>query len=213
MTVRVLACTMLVSAFIPQVSAQPDQAAGTTLDTWTSSPEALFLTDAERKLWRTLQTQASKEAFVIDYWAKRDPDSGTPGNEFRSLVQARIEEADARFTLKQGVHGSITARGRALILLGRPSVIRETVGPLDSAPRYEAPGSVVLPNAALGSPRLEVWVYDRAENPELLRIVRRPVLEIAFVVTSDRNDLLQSPLLFSEAQAKVAANTLRAARR
>jgi GWxTD domain-containing protein len=212
MTLRFVAFTMLVFAFIPRVSAQADQAASITLATWTSSPEALFLTDAERKLWRGLQSEASKEAFVVDYWAKRDPDSATPANEFMSMVQARIDEADVRFTVKKSVPGSTTARGRALILLGRPSVIRETVGPLDTALKNEG-GLVVLPRAALGSPRLEVWVWDRAKNAELLRIVRRPELEIAFVMTSDGNDSLQSPVLFAGAQARIAANTLRAGRK
>lgn len=213
MSLRLLALTVLAFAFIQRVSAQAEQTAGRTLDTWASSPEALFLTDADRKLWRALQSEESRAAFVVDYWRRRDPDSGTPVNEFMSVVQTRIEEADARFTLKKRVRGSTTARGRALILLGRPAVIRETVGPLETALKYEAPGLVVLPRAALGSPRWEVWVYDRAENAELLRIVRRPVLEIAFIVTSDRDDSLQSAVLFAEAQEKVAAGTLRAAQR
>lgn len=210
MSLRLLALTVLACAVIQPVCAQPEQKAGTMLDTWADSPEALFLTDAERKLWRALRDEESKAAFVADYWRRRDPDSATPVNEFMSLVQARIQEADARFTLKKSVRGSTTARGRALILLGRPTVIRETVGPLDTAPRYES-GMVVLPRAALGSPRLEVWVYDRPQHTELLRIVRRPVLEIAFVMTSEGDDSLQSPVVFYETQEKVAASTLRAA--
>jgi hypothetical protein len=55
----------------------------------------------------------------------------------------------------------MTDRGRAFVPLGRPAVIRETVGPLNTSPRSEAGGRLVLPRSALEWPRFEVWVYER----------------------------------------------------
>ena len=45
---------------------------------WASSPEASFLTAAERAEWKTLDSRDSRQKFIERYWLKRDPSLGPP---------------------------------------------------------------------------------------------------------------------------------------
>ncbi len=117
---------------------------------WADGAEASFLTSQERGEWKRLKTDDAREAFVRDYWRRRDPSADTELNEFQEQVFARIRDADERFS-SRNQPGSRTARGAVFIVMGAPSVVRGTSGPLDSVPRQELPGVVTLPRAALDS--------------------------------------------------------------
>src|SRR5688500_5151115 len=57
-------------------------------------------------------TTADQQAFVDLFWARRDPTPGTPANEYRAEIAARIEYADANFKGEK-VRGALTDRGKA----------------------------------------------------------------------------------------------------
>lgn len=78
-----------------------------------------IITPAERKTFLELP-DASKAAFVEDFWKRRDPDPRTPENEFKDEYFKRIGQADKLF-LGEGLPGWRTDRGRVLVLYGPPS--------------------------------------------------------------------------------------------
>jgi GWxTD domain-containing protein len=91
-----------------------------TYKDWPDSPAGYLLTKSERKAYEHLTTDAEAKAFIDLFWAKRDPDLSTPVNEFKVDYEARVEAANQQFSSER-TKGSMTDRGRTLILMGRPS--------------------------------------------------------------------------------------------
>ncbi len=88
---------------------------------WAKSPEAYFLTPAEREEWSRVTNDADAEKFIATYWARRDPTPATPQNEFKDGVMRRIAAADEQFKLRRYNRGAESARGRVFVTLGAPS--------------------------------------------------------------------------------------------
>jgi GWxTD domain-containing protein len=80
---------------------------------WADSPQAYFLSKAEREQWATITTDEAAEKFIAAYLAAR-------GKGFAAALQSRIEVADK--TYKTGKpKGARSPEGRTLILLGSPT--------------------------------------------------------------------------------------------
>lgn len=80
---------------------------------WADSPQAYFLSKAERAKWGSVATDADAEKFIADYQAAR-------GKGFAAAIQSRIDAADK--TYKTGkLKGARSPVGRTLILLGTPA--------------------------------------------------------------------------------------------
>lgn len=88
--------------------------------TWIEGPVRYLVTPAEQTELRQVSSQADFERFVELFWAKRDPDLKTRVNEFKMDFEARVAAADKQFA-EQGVRGSMTDRGRVLVLMGAPA--------------------------------------------------------------------------------------------
>ena len=82
----------------------------------------LMLPDEQRK-FRRLQTTREAVDFIETFWRRRDPDPNVPGNEFSKTFYERVEAADRLYT-EGATRGSLTDRGRALVLLGPPPILR-----------------------------------------------------------------------------------------
>jgi GWxTD domain-containing protein len=78
----------------------------------------LIMTKQESKIFRHLPDKESREEFIEDFWAKRDPDTETEENEFRKEFFRRIEYANSHFF--EGPPGWKTDRGRMYIYFGAP---------------------------------------------------------------------------------------------
>lgn len=78
----------------------------------------LIMTNQERKIFRHLPDKESREEFIEDFWAKRDPDRDTEENEFKEEFFRRIEYANSHFF--EGPPGWKTDRGRIYIYFGAP---------------------------------------------------------------------------------------------
>ncbi|HEV7428796.1 MAG TPA: hypothetical protein VGQ46_20785 [Thermoanaerobaculia bacterium] len=78
---------------------------------WARSPQAYFMTRAEQTQWSNLQTDAEAEQFVNDFVAKRG------GDAFVKEVAQNAAQADKYLTIGK-TPGSLTARGKMMILLG-----------------------------------------------------------------------------------------------
>jgi GWxTD domain-containing protein len=83
---------------------------------WAKSPEAYFLTTAERTEWAAVTTDADAEKFIATYYAKRG------GDKFKDEIERRIAAADTQFKLRRQ-RGAETARARLLIVLGGPTKV------------------------------------------------------------------------------------------
>jgi GWxTD domain-containing protein len=98
---------------------------------WPNSPQGYFMTSSERAEWTaTVKTDAEAEAFIKKFLAKRDAG-------FVADVASRATMADKHLTVS-GRAGSLTTRGKIVILLGPPSSFnvsaREVKGQLSGTP-------------------------------------------------------------------------------
>ena len=87
---------------------------------WDKTPEAYFLTSAERADWKKLTTDQAAQNFILDYKAKRGPD-------FEKMLSERVAVADKYFSSGE-TKGSETLRGKVIIVFGAPSGIDQSKG-------------------------------------------------------------------------------------
>ena len=76
------------------------------------------ITKDERQAFLALAPEA-REAFIEDFWKRRDPTLSTPENEYRTEYYNRIERANRLFS-GGGSPGWLQDRGRVYITLGPP---------------------------------------------------------------------------------------------
>ncbi|MCU0642872.1 MAG: GWxTD domain-containing protein [bacterium] len=77
-------------------------------------------TSDEKKIYKTLDTQG-KQAFLLEFWKKRDTSPETPQNEFRDNYLKLMNTANKEFTgFKKGYKSD---RGRVLLIYGVPDEI------------------------------------------------------------------------------------------
>jgi bla regulator protein blaR1 len=88
---------------------------------WLDEDVVYIIADAERLAFMTLRTNEERDAFVEQFWARRDPTPGTPVNEFKDEHYKRIAYADSHFAtrLTPG-RGWNTDRGQVYIKYGPP---------------------------------------------------------------------------------------------
>ena len=107
----------------------------------------LIMTKQENKIFRHLPDKESREEFIEEFWAKRDPDRETEENEFRDEFLRRIEYANSHFL--EGPPGWKTDRGRMYIYFGDPDL-------RDQSPMMREDAA-----QALGMRGWILWVYYR----------------------------------------------------
>ena len=76
----------------------------------------LIMTKQEKKIFEHLPDKESREDFIQEFWAKRDPEPYTEENEFKQDFLKRIDYANKYF--KEGIPGWKTDRGRIYIIFG-----------------------------------------------------------------------------------------------
>jgi len=143
----------------------------------------LMLPEEQRK-FRRLHTTREAVDFIEAFWRRRDPDPNTPGNDFSKTFYERVEASDRLYS-EGGTRGSLTDRGRALILLGPPPVQRYHQ---KKVPGWD-PGKPGAPSAVqTRTLSLESWVYTVEDLPPNLRQRLQeedPRAEIVLVFTVD----------------------------
>ena len=83
----------------------------------------LIMTKQEKDIFSHLPDRESREEFIRDFWANRDPDPDTEENEFKEEFFRRIDYANLRF--REGIPGWKTDRGRIYIYLGPPDKVEQ----------------------------------------------------------------------------------------
>jgi GWxTD domain-containing protein len=88
---------------------------------WLNEEVGYIISDEERKVFKTLQTDDERQTFIENFWLRRDPTPDTEENEFREEHYRRIAYANDRFA--SGIPGWKTDRGRIYIEYGAPDEI------------------------------------------------------------------------------------------
>jgi len=164
---------------------------------WINSAEAYFATSRERVEWFRLSDSSQREAFQRRYWLMRDPSPGTERNEFREVIADRIAKADRKFTITDGLRGSLTAQGTLYVTFGPPSKMKTN---------YRTDPDDI---ASEGTQQEVTWTYDTLRTPRLLQMLDRPALEIVVMIEPFRRfDAIQTPGLVTHYREVLAEKSV-----
>ncbi|WP_420239519.1 GWxTD domain-containing protein [Telmatobacter bradus] len=92
-----------------------------TYKTWLSQDVTYIISDEERKAFMSLSNDEERDAFIENFWLRRNPNPDSPENEFREEHYRRIAYANEHFAA--GKPGWKTDRGRIYISWGKPDNI------------------------------------------------------------------------------------------
>jgi GWxTD domain-containing protein len=134
--------------------------AKTNYKKWLQEEVIWIISQKERARFQALKTDGEKEAFIQEFWERRDPTPSTPRNEYKEEHYRRFEHA--LNTFQEGVPGWRTDRGRVYMIHGPPdreffisSQARLSLGPMsDSQSR--------MPNTI-------IWSYHGNPNGKYYR--------------------------------------------
>jgi GWxTD domain-containing protein len=134
---------------------------------WDKSPEAYFLTTAERAEWKNVATDEDADKFIALYYAKRG------GDAFKQEVSRRIAAADQQFKMQRYKRGADSVRGHLLIVMGTPSRVsqsRAQEGALDDTAGVTAPGIDTRAPVAAATAISYLWTYNADKFPPAFEI-------------------------------------------
>lgn len=76
-----------------------------------------------------------KQSFLIGFWERKDPNIKTPANEYRIMIEKRINYVIDKYSTSM-TRGPLTDRGRTIIKYGKPDEIEKKPSTTDTCP-YE----------------------------------------------------------------------------
>jgi len=88
---------------------------------WIQEEVPYIITDEERAAFKKLSTDDEREQFIEQFWERRNPNPGSPENEFKEEYYRRIAYANEHYA--SGIPGWKTDRGRIYIMYGPPDEI------------------------------------------------------------------------------------------
>jgi GWxTD domain-containing protein len=102
---------------------------------WLSEEVPYIITNEERAAFRKLSTDDEREAFIENFWERRNPNPSSPENEYKEEYYRRIAYSNEHYA--SGIPGWKTDRGRIYIMYGPPD--EDDTHP--SGGQYERPDS------------------------------------------------------------------------
>jgi GWxTD domain-containing protein len=124
--------------------------------TWLNEEVPYIISDDERKAFMSLANDEEREAFIENFWLRRNPNPDSPENEFREEHYRRIQYANDHFAA--GKPGWKTDRGHIYI----------AYGPADSIDTHPSGGMYERPMEEGGGETstfpFEVWHYRYLEG-------------------------------------------------
>ena len=127
-----------------------------TYKVWLNQDVTYIISDEERKSFMSLSNDEERDAFIENFWLRRNPNPDSPENEFREEHYRRIMYANEHFPA--GKPGWKTDRGRIYIAWGKP----DNIDSHPSGGTYERP-----PEEGGGSTAtfpFEIWHYRYLEG-------------------------------------------------
>jgi GWxTD domain-containing protein len=142
----------LLAATLAAVSAAPVVAqVSAAKAAWAKGPEQFIMTNDEKAAWAKLTSDADAQAFIDQFWARRDP-------AFHQDFDAKVKYADDHFKASRQ-RGATTDRGKTLILFGAPSrIVREGVPPQGGGAFQESTSTIG--GTREGELARQNWIYD-----------------------------------------------------
>src|ERR1035438_789220 len=86
--------------------------------TWLNQDVVWIISDEEARSFKTLSNDEERDAFIEQFWLRRNPNPDSPENEFREEHYRRIAYANEHFAA--GKPGWKTDRGHIYISFGKP---------------------------------------------------------------------------------------------
>jgi GWxTD domain-containing protein len=124
--------------------------------TWLDQDVTYIISDEERKAFKNLSNDEERDAFIEQFWLRRNPNPDSPENDFREEHYRRIAYANEHFAA--GKPGWKTDRGHIYIAFGKP----------DSIDAHPSGGSYQRPMDEGGGETstfpFEVWHYRYLEG-------------------------------------------------
>ena len=124
--------------------------------TWLNEEVPYIISDDERKAFMSLANDEEREAFIENFWQRRNPNPDSPENEFREEHYRRIQYANDHYAA--GKPGWKTDRGRIYIMWG----------PADSIDSHPSGGMYERPMEEGGGETstfpFETWHYRYLEG-------------------------------------------------
>lgn len=117
-----------------------------------------IITRLERSVARMLKTEEERKRFKQMFWKARDPETGTPENEYRVEYYKRLYYAD------KFLDGVKSDRGRIYVLMGKP----------ENKSNFAGQAMLV---------ECELWNYEAKDRPGLL-----PYMNLLFFKPRDLGD-------------------------
>ena len=122
----------------------------------------------EARQARELRTGPDTAEFLETFWRRRNPEPGSAVNECARRFRERVLAAD-RLYAEDGRRGSLTDRGRALVLLGPPPLLRYGQRRI---PSWEPGRSAAQPSVHSRLVAVETWTYPLADlSPRLVALL------------------------------------------
>src|SRR3984957_7702832 len=123
---------------------------------WLTQDVTWIITEEEVKAFKSLANDEERDAFIEEFWRRRNPNPDSRENEFKDEHYARIAYANEHFAA--GKPGWMTDRGHIYIAYGKPDGI-------DSHPsggNYERP--VEEGGGSTSTFPFEIWHYRYLEG-------------------------------------------------
>jgi GWxTD domain-containing protein len=161
---------------------------------WNKTPEAYYMTAAEKAEWKNVSSPEQAQKFIDDYRRKR-------GEQFLKDIRTLVDKADKQFKLDKTA-GSLTQKGRVFMILGTPNTSRTNRQVADTRSGEAMMGGNALENQAIIGTE---WVYERDRLPQELGLSQ---LKVDFVYDSRRGFESISNLAHVEPQLQKAADLI-----
>jgi len=165
---------------------------------WARGPVQYLMTKDEQAQWNSIKSDADADKFIALFWARRDPTPNSSVNEFKNDFDTRVAYADKNFGNAR-VKGSMTDRGRILILFGPPT--RAMRSGSHGVGQPTTPGST-LAGAGAGAgteaddtstAEQQMWTYEGAAAEKAFGA---PKVELHFMDRLNNGDMrLEQPRL------------------
>ena len=106
---------------------------------WLTEDARFIIMPEEKDVFFSLTTDEERQAFIEQFWHRRDPDFRTAHNEFKEEHYRRIAYANEKYTWAKP--GWLTDRGRTYIMHGPPAQLEDHAGAgIYNRPQHEGGG-------------------------------------------------------------------------
>jgi len=123
---------------------------------WLDQDVVWIISDTERQAFKNLTNDEEREAFIENFWRRRNPSPDSPDNEYKNEIYSRIAYANDHFAA--GKPGYMSDRGHIYIAWGPP----------DDKETHPSGGQYQRPNDEGGGSTatfpFEIWHYRYLEG-------------------------------------------------